>query len=99
MVPSRKDNEDTMLERRKEQRWPAFLDGKMGFSQRRFRLSCLVQNISDLGAKLVLRNAADLPAKFDVSIPRMQTVYVVQTRWRLGNSVGVEIKQRHPVVS
>ena len=85
-----------MLERRKEQRLPIFLDGKIGFSGRRFRVSCMVQNISSSGAKLVLHNAADLPSEFSLTIiSKIQVAYGVRTRWRQHNSIGVEIEHSH----
>jgi hypothetical protein len=66
-----------MVEHRREQRLPIFLDGKIRFSGRRFRVSCMVQNVSSSGAKLVLRNAADLPNEFSLTIiSKMQVEYL-----------------------
>jgi hypothetical protein len=85
-----------MVERRKEPRLPIFLDGKIGFSGRRFRVSCMVQNISSSGAKLVLRNAADLPDEFSLTIiSKIQVEHWVRQRWRQHNSIGVEIDHSH----
>jgi len=85
-----------MVERRTEHRLSIFLDGKIGFSGRRFRVSCLVQNVSSSGAKLVLRNAADLPCEFSLTIiSKTQVEYWVRPRWRQHNSIGVEIDHSH----
>jgi hypothetical protein len=82
-----------MQERRKETRRPAFWDAKIGFSGRQFRVNCMVQNISRGGARLALRQAADLPPEFILTIPRKQKQleYRVRTRWRERRSMGVEI--------
>jgi hypothetical protein len=87
------NNEATMQERRREPRRHAFWDAKIGFGGRRFRVSCMVQNISYGGARLALRHAADLPEEFTLTIPRRQKQleYRVRTRWRIHRSIGVEI--------
>jgi hypothetical protein len=55
-------------ERRKEPRFPIFASGRIGFGGRKFRVACLVQNVSSSGAKLVLRARTDLPFEFRLSI-------------------------------
>jgi hypothetical protein len=85
-----------MLERRREQRRSIFLDGKIGFSGRQFRLACLVQNVSLSGAKLVLRSAADIPVEFSLTVSSQQQItHRVRARWRRRNTIGVEIEHRH----
>ena len=76
-----------MQERRKEPRRPAFWDAKIGFNGRRFRVNCMVQNISAGGARLALRQAVDLPPEFSLTIACKQ----VRTKWRIHRTVGVEI--------
>jgi hypothetical protein len=89
-------NEGATVERRREQRLPLLLDGKIGFNGRRFRVSCTVQNVSSSGVKLVLRNAADLPDEFSLTIiSKIQVEYWVRPRWRQHNSIGVEIEHSH----
>src|SRR5262249_11774993 len=98
-----------MPERRREPRVPIFASGKIGFGGRKFRVSCLVQNISNAGANLVLHASADLPVEFSLRVSEKMSddrmrikwqrasldlakEYVVQTRWRKGNALGVEFK-------
>jgi hypothetical protein len=59
-------SEAAIVERRKECRLPVFLDAKIGFNGRRFRLTCMVQKISGSGAKLALLYVADVPAEFSL---------------------------------
>ena len=82
-----------MQERRKQPRRPAFWDAKIGFNGRRFRVSCMVQNISAGGARLALRQAVDLPPEFSLTIACKQErlEYGVRTKWRIHRTVGVEI--------
>jgi hypothetical protein len=57
-----------LQERRKEPRFPLFASGRIGFGGRKFRVTCLVQNVSSSGAKLVLRARTDLPFEFHLRI-------------------------------
>jgi PilZ domain len=91
------DNEaDMQQERRKEPRRPAFWDAKIGFKGRPFRINCMVQNISSGGAKLALRQMADLPDEFKLTIACRQErlEYGVRTKWRIRRTMGVEIVRR-----
>jgi hypothetical protein len=74
-----------MHERRKAPRRPAFWDAKIGFNGRRFRVNCMVQNISAGGARLALRQAVDLPPEFSLTIACKQErlEYGVRTKWRI----------------
>ncbi len=82
-----------MQERRKEPRRPAFWDARIGFNGRVFRINCMVQNISAGGARLALRQMADLPAEFDLTVACKQErlEYAVRTKWRIRRTIGVEI--------
>jgi hypothetical protein len=58
----------------------------------------LSHNISFSGAKLVLQNAAVLPAEFNLTIPSQdQRIFGVRMKWRHGNVIGVEII--HPQIA
>jgi hypothetical protein len=74
-------------ERRKLRRRRMFVDAKIGFASR-FRLTCLVHNISDAGAKLVLRVDAEVPPEFLLRYHGKQVL--ARLRWRSGNVIGVE---------
>jgi len=80
-----------MHERRREQRWPAYLGGRIVFGSRRVTADCLVRNTSAGGARLVLDRAALLPDEFSLQIPKHQTEYKVRTCWRRFHDVGVEL--------
>src|SRR5262245_58442769 len=69
-------------ERRKEPRFPLFAAGRIGFAGRKFRVGCLVQNISSRGAKLVLRARADLPSEFRLRITEKMIPDEIRMRCR-----------------
>jgi hypothetical protein len=85
-----------MLDRRKEQRWPAYLGGSISFNRRLSVADCIVKNASALGAKLVFHNTTFVPDEFDLSIASKSIAYRVRTRWRRVDAIGVEIQERQP---
>ena len=54
-------------ERRKTPRRPTFVEGTISFA-RRHRLKCLVQNLSEGGAKLAFNRATYAPTEFTLSV-------------------------------
>ena len=71
-----------MPERRQNPRQPIFAAGKIGFGGRKFRVSCLVQNISDRGAKLVLSAKTELPAEFSLRVSERMSNDRMRIRWQ-----------------
>jgi hypothetical protein len=80
-----------MQERRKEQRWPAYLGARIVFAGRQPTSDCLVRNTSAGGARLVVHRAALLPDEFSLQIPKRQVEFKVRTRWRSFEEIGVEM--------
>ena len=81
----------TNPERRKTQRRPIFLEGTSSFAGR-CRLRCLVQNLSETGAKLAFHTVTDAPAEFTLNIflGGNEARYLARTRWRKHRLVGAE---------
>ena len=81
-----------MLERRNEQRWPAYLAGMLMFDVdgQRSSVGCLIRNTSTSGARLVLDDAVDLPHEFLLQIPYWRAERRVHVRWRRLAQIGVE---------
>lgn len=80
-----------MQERRREQRWPAYLRGRISFANRYSVIDCVVRNTSPQGARLSVHNSAVVPDEFDLAIPRKATEVRVRTRWRSFEAIGVEV--------
>jgi len=78
-------------ERRKTQRRPVFVEGTITFAGR-YRLKCLVQNLSEGCAKLAFNTVTNVLAKFALNIVLggRTAQYLASTIWRNRRSVGVE---------
>ena len=76
-------------ERRKAQRLRSLLGGRVSFNQSHSTLDCVVRNLSDDGALLLVSDAVALPNAFDLEIARKQRSYTARIRWRDGERVGV----------
>lgn len=79
-----------MEERRKEQRWPAYLGGRAVFADHYPPSTCIVRNTSSLGARIELNTTGPLPPVFRLRIPSRNVEMWVQTRWRGVGEAGVE---------
>lgn len=86
-----------MPERRKSARHAGSLEARIGYAGK-YRLRCLVLNISRNGAKLALKSPADLPAEFSLSISTesAQSPYWVRKKWRRGTVLGVTFIEMPP---
>jgi hypothetical protein len=84
-----------MRERRKEQRWPAYLGGVIVLARRETTADCLIRSTSPSGMRLVLRQAALMPDEFSLRIPCRQAEMRVRARWHRFHEIGVEIVPEH----
>jgi hypothetical protein len=82
-----------MRERRKSQRRSVFVDGTITFGSRS-RVRCLIENVSEGGAKLVFGMPTKLPAEFTLSLPFLDQELYARTRWRKHRACGVEFVQK-----
>lgn len=76
-------------ERRKTPRLRTLLGARASFNQQNTTLDCVVRNLSDHGALLVISDAVALPAAFDLEIPHRKRSYNAMVRWRSGDRVGL----------
>jgi hypothetical protein len=82
-------------ERRRTHRRPVFVEGTISFAGR-YRLKCVVQNISQTGAKLAFHKVTDAPAEFalNVFLAGKETQYLTRRRWPRHRLVGVSLCAR-----
>lgn len=76
-------------ERRQTQRQRTLLGARIVFNQRRSTLDCVVRNVSDTGALVVLSDAVTLPEAFDLEIDHRQRSYSARVRWRGPERIGL----------
>jgi len=80
-----------MLDRRREQRWPAYLGGTLYFNKRLSAADCIVRNTSASGAKLALHGTPFVPDEFDLLIPHWHAEYRMRVQWRRHDHIGIEV--------
>jgi hypothetical protein len=80
-----------MLDRRKEERSPSYLGGKITTGRRLVAFDCVVRNTSGGGARLVLSHTTLLPDEFELHIPLRNTACRVRACWRDEHHVGVQV--------
>ena len=83
---------DIMTERRQSVRQRSLLGARACYNQHRVTLDCIVRNISDGGAMIVVSDAVVLPALFELEIAQRQRSYNAHVRWRSGTRVGVSFE-------
>jgi hypothetical protein len=82
-----------MRERRKEQRWPAYIGGRASFFCEQSSADVLIRNTSASGARLVVHDGRFIPDNFNLTILKRQAEYRVRARWRNGDAIGIEFEQ------
>lgn len=85
---------NTMSERRQSARLRALLGARACYNQRRVTLDCVVRNISEGGALLIVSDAVALPASFELEIAQRRRSYNAHVRWRSGTRVGVSFEMQ-----
>lgn len=77
-------------ERRRRQRWPAYLGGRACFLDNQWTVDVLIRNACASGAKLVVPPADFVPNEFTLKVQKNQSEYRAISRWRRGGEIGVE---------
>lgn len=86
------------IERRAQVRRRALMTGTIRFKTRSGSLSCVVRNMSDKGAKLVVTGSMWLPESFELEIPHQDLRIEARPVWREATEMGIvftEIPERH----
>lgn len=78
-----------MYERRQTIRLRTFLGGVVNFNKRRCTMDCLVRNLSEDGAKVVLHQPFTIPDEFDLEIGQRERTFRARTIWRTHSEAGV----------
>lgn len=76
-------------ERRADMRRRALMTGTLRFKTRSGSLSCVVRNISDTGAKLVVTGSIWLPERFELEIPHQDMRIDARPVWRGATEMGI----------
>lgn len=82
-------NQQHSIERRVDVRRRALMTGTIRFKTRSGSLSCVVRNISDKGAKLVVTGSMWLPESFELEIPHQDLRIEARPVWREATEMGI----------
>lgn len=77
-------------ERRHHTRNRTFIGAQIIFNQRQSTLDCMVRNLSEHGALLVLSDAVATPELFELYFPLKRESRMARARWRDGARQGIE---------
>ena len=78
-----------MSERRESRRPKSFLRGFVSFDRRRGVMSCLVRDLSDEGARIILSQSVTIPDVISLHIPQREQTFHAQVQWRRGDEIGL----------
>lgn len=79
-----------MGERRRSERQRSFLKGRISFNNGRSTLDCLVQDLSEHGARLKVSGAFVLPKLVELYMPSKNTRIKGKIAWRTSDEIGLE---------
>jgi hypothetical protein len=78
-----------MAERRGIKRQKSFLRGIVTFDKRRGGMNCLVRDLSDDGARIILSHAVTLPDVIELHIPQRGKTLRASVQWRRDDEIGL----------
>ena len=79
-----------MTEGRTSNRKRTMLAGKIIFNDRNSSIDCLIRNISENGAKIVVGQTVIFPARFELLVPQHGRSYQARVAWRQGDETGLD---------
>jgi hypothetical protein len=85
-----------MPERRSHNRVRSLLGARIVFNNRLSSLDCLIRNLSDTGARLIVSDAVSVPDEFELYLPQRNRTYRAQVRWRTATEFGVHFPAGEP---
>ncbi|MGA3311155.1 MAG: PilZ domain-containing protein [Xanthobacteraceae bacterium] len=86
-----------MGERRESRRQKSFLRGFVYFDKRRGVTSCLVRDISDEGARIILSETVAIPDVVNLHIPQREQTLRARVQWRRRDEIGLAFTAAVPV--
>jgi hypothetical protein len=78
-----------MNDRRHSQRLKSFLQGLVYIDKRRGAMSCVIRDLSETGARMILSETVAIPEVVSLHIPQKDETYRARVTWRHGDEVGL----------
>jgi len=86
-------------ERRASRRQKSFLRGIVYFDKRRTQMACMVRDLSESGARIVLSQAIALPDIIELQIPQREEMVSARVQWRLADEIGLAFSKADAAAS
>jgi hypothetical protein len=83
---------DIRLEKRLSPRRNTMIGATIVFAGGKRRLDCVIRNLSDGGAKIEVASVKDVPASFDLLVPKHRPQHC-RVMWRALREIGVQFVQ------
>jgi|SRR6185437_209893 len=78
-----------MGERRRALRRKHFMRGRVYFDEGCDELDCLICDISDEGAHIILSEKTNFPDVLELHVPQKERTLRARVQWRQGNEIGL----------
>ena len=78
-----------MDERRASRRHKSFLRGVVYFDKRRSEMACLIRDLSDDGARIILSQTVAIPDMIELHIPQRELTLSAHMQWRRADEIGL----------
>jgi PilZ domain-containing protein len=79
--------------RRASRRQKSFLRGVVYFDKRRSETACLVRDLSEDGARIVLSQTITIPNVIELQIPQREQTLSARVQWRRADEVGLSFSK------
>jgi len=79
--------------RRASRRQKSFLRGVVYFDKRRSETACLVRDLSEDGARIVLSQTITIPDVIELQIPQREQTLSARVQWRRADEVGLSFSK------
>jgi len=81
------------MKERAAPRQKTFLRGTIFCNDRQKSVECIVRDLSDTGARLVLPSDATVPDEIELYVPKKQRSHFGAVKWRRADEIGMEFQR------
>ena len=82
-----------MDDRRASRRQKSFLRGVVYFDKQRSETACLVRDLSEDGARIILSQTVTIPDLVELEIPQREQVLIARVEWRRADEAGLSFSK------
>jgi PilZ domain len=86
--------EAKMGERRGSRRQKSFLRGVVNFDKRRGGMNCLIRDLSEDGARIILSHTVTIPEVIELHIPQRGQTLRARVQWRRADEIGLAFSEK-----